>query len=157
MREQSAEARIALHLAIPFIAGVIQGPMPASTENLEALGAYADIAEQLLNAYALDGLHPGALRKWAELEPEVKAKAPKLWRPVQARLNGHASVNGTGQADNPLVLTKLANLLAEPEEAVDCLVGGYRTGIISRTPTGRGGARAAEGGDSAGPADLERA
>jgi hypothetical protein len=60
MREQSAEARIAFNLAIPFITGLLKGPLPLNTDNLEALGAYADVAEQLLNAYTLDGLHPGA-------------------------------------------------------------------------------------------------
>jgi hypothetical protein len=47
-------------------------------------------------AYATEGLHPGALRKWVELEPELKTNAPELWRAVQKRLNGHASVQADG-------------------------------------------------------------
>jgi RecA-family ATPase len=47
---------------------------------------------------------------------------------MQTRLNGqgstgnHHSVNGNSQAASPLVLTKLGDFLAEPEEAVDWLV-----------------------------------
>ena len=84
--------------------------------SLQTVGNTAHVAR-------IEGLpEKGDIRDW--LKTHGQGDLNRLVADTLATTEHHHSMNGNGQAANPLVLTKLADLLAEPEEAVDWLVDG---------------------------------
>ena len=84
--------------------------------SLQTIGNTAHVAR-------IEGLpEKGDIRDW--LKTHGQGDLNRLVADTLATTEHHHSMNGNGQAANPLVLTKLADLLAEPEEAVDWLVDG---------------------------------
>jgi putative DNA primase/helicase len=100
---RKSEDRLELTLATTFMLGMLRGPLPGNISQLEELGCYVRIAEDLIEAYGEHSSHEAAMQKWLALGPEIEDEYPRLWRAVQARLNGHAS------DDTPLPLSEQTN------------------------------------------------